>query len=87
MTLGIYDSAVPRPLPFLSTPRRLATTHFGMRLSLLIETHRYTRRVKEVIHVRLHCEIIDRDKGIEIPEAWILKIAKHNTNCRLAVTS
>jgi len=37
---------------------------------------RYTRRVKEAIHVRLHCDIIDNDNGIEIPEAWIPKIAK-----------
>jgi len=28
---GIYDSPVPRPLPFLTTPIRLATTRFGTR--------------------------------------------------------
>ena len=30
----------------------------------------YTRRVKEAIHIRLHPNNINRDSGIEIPEAW-----------------
>ena len=38
----------------------------------------YTRRVKEPIHIRLHPENINRDSGIEIPEAWIPTIKKHN---------
>jgi len=28
------------------------------------------RRVKEVIHIRLFPHNINRDSGIEIPEAW-----------------
>ena len=31
----------------------------------------YTRRVKEAIHLRLHPNNINRDSGIEIPEAWM----------------
>ena len=35
------------------------------------DPHCYTRRVKEVIHIRLHPNNINRDSGIEIPEAWM----------------
>ena len=38
----------------------------------------YTRRVKEVIYIRLHPDNINRDSGIEIPEAWMPTIKKHN---------
>ena len=38
----------------------------------------YTRRVKEEIHTRLHPNNINRDGGIEIPEAWMPTIKKHN---------
>ena len=37
-----------------------------------------TRRVKEAIHIRLHLNNISRDSGIEIPEAWMPTIKKHN---------
>jgi len=33
--------------------------------------HWYTCRVKEAIHIRLHPNNINRDSGIEIPEAWV----------------
>ena len=33
------------------------------------DPHCDTRRVKEVIHIRLHPKNINRDSGIEIPEA------------------
>ena len=61
------------------------------RLELLIATfrlqvkfidcdpHWYTCRVKEAIHIRLHPNNINRDSGIEIPEAWIPMIRKHNS--------
>ena len=42
------------------------------------DPHWYTRRVKEAIHIRLHPNNINRDSGIEIPEAWIPTIKKHN---------
>ena len=38
----------------------------------------YTRRVKEAIHIRLHPDNINRDSRIEIPEAWMPTIKKHN---------
>ena len=37
-----------------------------------------TCRVKEAIHIRLHPDNINRDSGIEIPEAWMPTIKKHN---------
>ena len=40
--------------------------------------HWYTRKVKEPIHIRLHPNNINRDNGIEIPEAWMPTIKKHN---------
>ena len=33
------------------------------------DPHWYTRRVKEAIHIRLYPNNINRDSGIEIPEA------------------
>jgi len=42
------------------------------------DSHWYARRVKEAIHIRLHPDNINRDNGIEIPEAWIPTIKKHN---------
>jgi len=43
------------------------------------DPHWYTRSVKEAIHIRLHPNNINRDSGIEIPEAWIPMIRKHNS--------
>ena len=43
------------------------------------DPHWYTRRVKEAIHIRLHPNNINRDSGIEIPEAWIPTFKKHNS--------
>ena len=42
------------------------------------DRHWYTRRVKEAIHIRLHPDNINRDSGIEIPEAWMPTMKKHN---------
>ncbi|RMX55662.1 hypothetical protein pdam_00001716, partial [Pocillopora damicornis] len=42
------------------------------------DTYYYTHRVKEAIHIRLHLNNINRDSGIEIPEAWMPTIKKHN---------
>ena len=38
----------------------------------------YSRRVKEAIHVRLHLSNINRDRGIEIPKAWMPTIRQHD---------
>ena len=43
------------------------------------DPHWYTRRVSEVIHIRLHPNNIDRASGIEIPEARIPTIKQHNS--------
>ena len=42
------------------------------------DPHWYTRRVKEAIHIRLHPNNINRDSGIEIPEAWMPTIKQSN---------
>ena len=42
------------------------------------DPHWYKRRVKEAIHIRLHPNNINRDSGIEIPEAWMTTIKKQN---------
>jgi len=42
------------------------------------DPHWYTRRVKEAIDIRLHPNNINRDSGIEIPEAWVPTIKIHN---------
>ena len=43
------------------------------------DPHWYTRRVKEAIHIRLHPDNINRDNGIEIPEAWMPTIKQHSS--------
>jgi len=35
------------------------------------DPHWYTHRVKEAIHIRLHPNSINRNRGIEITEAWM----------------
>ena len=42
------------------------------------DPHWYTCTVKEAIHIRLHPNNINRNSGIEIPEAWMPTIKKHN---------
>ena len=42
------------------------------------DPHWHTRRVKEAIQIRLHPNNINRDNGIEIPEAWMPTIRKHS---------
>ena len=42
------------------------------------DSHWYARRVKEAIQIRLHPDNINRNNGIEIPEAWIPTIKKRN---------
>ena len=43
------------------------------------DPHWYSRRIKEAIHIRLHPDNINRDSGIEIPEAWMPTIKQHNS--------
>ena len=51
------------------------------------DPHRYTRRVKEAIQIRLHSNNINRDSGMEIPESWIPTIRKHNSRSTTKRTS
>ena len=41
--------------------------------------HWYTRGVKVAVHITLHPKNINRNIGIEIPEAWIPTIKRHNS--------
>ena len=43
------------------------------------DPHWYTRRVKEAIHMRLHPNNINRDGGVEIPEAGIPTVEKYSS--------
>ena len=43
-----------------------------------LDPYYYKRRVKEVIHIGLHPNNINRDSGIEIPKAWMPTIKKHS---------
>ena len=71
------DSPVLRHPPFQSTPTTPDTSHSGKKVKFIDrDPHYYTRRVKEAIHIRLHPDNINRDFGIEIPEAWMPTIKK-----------
>ena len=65
---------VPLLQLILPTARRC-----GVKLAFLDrDPYYYTRRVKEAVHIRLHPNNINRVSGIEIPEAWMPTIKKHN---------
>ena len=71
-TIETFDSPVPRPPPFRDV------AHNNGRKPLWNEgkfidrdPYYHTRRVEEAIHIRLHPNSINRDSGIEIPEAWM----------------
>lgn len=51
----------------------------GLLLVIDRDFHCNTRRVKRKIYIRLHPNNINRDDGIEIPEAWLPLIKKHNS--------
>ena len=75
-----YGLLVHKPPQFQNTPTRRGIYPSGTKSSLLIVTITGTHeRVKEAIHIRLHRNNINRDSGIEIPEAWIPTIRKHNS--------
>ena len=42
------------------------------------DPHWNRRRVKEAIHISLHPNYINRDSGIDIPEAWIPTVKQSN---------
>ena len=73
-----YGLLVLRPLGFRSTPTKRGIFLFKVKF-IDRDPHWYTRKVKEAIHVRLHPNNINRDSGVEIPEAWIPTIKQHNS--------
>ena len=53
---------------------------FGTRLGFVDhDSHCCTHKVKEAIHIRLHPANISGHDEIEIPEAWMRTIKKHNS--------
>ena len=50
------------------------------------DPHYYTRRVKGAIHIRLHSDNINRDGGIEIPEAWMHTTREKQNNRRARIS-
>ena len=62
---------VPRPASFQNTLTTPDTIRY-------CDPHWYTRKVIEAIHIRLHPNNINGDSGIEIREAWMPTINKHN---------
>ena len=75
-----YGLLVLRPLRFRSTLTKRDILLFGARLSLLTVTPTGTHvRVKEAINIRLHLNNINRDSGIDFPEAWVPTIKQHNS--------
>jgi len=58
------------------------TAHYPIRNDVKFidrDPHWYIRRMKEAIHRRLHAININRDRGNEIPEAWMPTIRIHNS--------
>ena len=74
------DLPVPRPLPFQNMLTTSATAGFGTKSSLLIVILIGTHAGSKRRLTRVHPNNINRDGGIEIPEAWMHTIKKHNNS-------
>ena len=72
-TIGIYGFHELKLRPFLNTPIRPGIIRSGTKLSLLTETlmHCMVLSYMESVHMRLHPNNINRNSGIENPEAWM----------------
>ena len=72
---------VPKPLPIQSISMRPATVLLGIMQSLLMETLTGTQAGSRKLYL-YRCmtshDNISRDAGIEIPEAWMPMVKKHN---------
>ena len=77
LIVGIHASGISIPLSLLMLLGHLPLWNQVKFIDR--DPHRYTRRVKEAIQIRLHSNNINRDNGIEIPEAWMPTIRKHNS--------
>ena len=74
-TIETHGLLEPNPPPFQNTAMRRVTIEVKF---IDRDPHWYTRRIKEAIHIRLHPDNINRDNGLEIPEAWMPTIKQHN---------
>ena len=70
------QTATKEPAPRITSTVVLPYVEFGF---IDQDPHWYTHRVKEAIHIRLHPDNINRDNGIEIPEAWMPMIKQHRS--------
>ena len=78
----IYGLLKHKPPQFRSTQTKRGINIFPLWNQVKFidrDPHRHTRRVKEAIQIRLHSNNINRDSGIEIPDAWMPTIRKHNS--------
>ena len=75
-----YGLLVLRPLRFRSTLTKRGVFLFWSKVKFINrDPHWNRRRVKEAIHISLHPNYINRDSGIDIPEAWIPTVKQSNT--------
>ena len=76
----IYGLLEHKPPQFQCTLGRKGIYPFGTNSKFIDrDPHWYTRQVKGAINIGLNPNNINRDSGIEIPEAWIPSIKKHNS--------
>ena len=60
-------------------PSFIFNAHWNEVKFIDFDPYYHMRRVKEAIHIRLHPNNINRDSGIEIPEAWMPTIKNTTT--------
>ena len=76
------DQPIPRLRRFRARPQHGHQPLWNEVKFIDRDPHYSTLRVKEAIHVRPHSENINRDGGIEIPEACMHTIREKHNNRR-----
>lgn len=75
---GIYDSTIPRLLAISKDAYMTGVYPICSEVKFIDrDTHWYTCRVNETIHLRLCANNINKDSGIEISQAWMSKFKMH----------